>query len=70
MGWTDSHLHQFKIGDTVYATPDPDDAVKVVNEQDIRLNHVINHPKTRFIYEYDFGDEWIHDILLESISPL
>ncbi len=25
VGWTDSHLHQFDIGDTLFGRPDPDD---------------------------------------------
>ena len=25
MGWTNSHLHQFEIGDLRYGSPDPDD---------------------------------------------
>ncbi len=69
MGWTNSHPHQFRVGEAVFATPDPDDAVKVMDERKTRLNEVLSQPKTELIYEYDFGDEWIHDLVLESINP-
>ena len=39
MGWTDAHLHEFQIGDTVYATPDPEDWPEriIVDERRMQL---------------------------------
>jgi hypothetical protein len=67
MGWTDSHLHQFIVGDTYYGVPDPDDLSETKNEKGVRLDQIVARPKHRFSYEYDFGDDWDHEILVEKI---
>jgi hypothetical protein len=70
MGWQDYHLHQFTIKRRVYSVPDPDDALyerKVIDERRVRLSKVVSQVGTRFDYHYDFGDNWHHDLLLESI---
>jgi hypothetical protein len=67
MGWSDSHLHRFRIygkGFGVYHMGGPifdDDPKK------IRLVDFCFRPGERFLYEYDFGDNWQHDIRLERI---
>lgn len=55
MGWTNSHLHQFIVGEKYYSTPHADWEFDVLNE------------KSKFIYEYDLGDNWEHEILVEKI---
>jgi hypothetical protein len=70
MAWEDYHLHQFTIKRRVYSVPDPDDALyerKVIDERRVRLSKVVSQVGTRFDYHYDFGDNWHHDLLLESI---
>jgi hypothetical protein len=71
MGWTDSHLHQFRIGKTYYGEPDPDYDLGfvTVNERQVRLNQLSLREKSKFLYEYDFGDSWEHEILVEKILP-
>jgi hypothetical protein len=69
MGWTDSHLHRFIIGNVEYGVPVPDFDDEMLSEQRVKLERVITAEKERFVYEYDFGDGWIHDILLEKIMP-
>ena len=32
-GWSDSHLHQFKLRDKIYTTPSPDDELEVNDER-------------------------------------
>ncbi|MFQ5973697.1 MAG: plasmid pRiA4b ORF-3 family protein [Alphaproteobacteria bacterium] len=69
-GWTDSHLHQFVIGDTYFAVPDPEDAgwgPRARDERRARLTDVIRRGAKRFVYEYDFGDGWEHEIIVEEI---
>ena len=68
MGWTDSHLHQFIAHGRYYGEPDPDFAdMDVVNERRVKLSQVADREKAKFIYEYDFGDDWLHEILVEKI---
>jgi hypothetical protein len=37
------------------------------DEKKVKLNRVIPAEKFKFTYEYDFGDGWNHDILVEKI---
>jgi site-specific recombinase XerD len=67
MGWTDSHLHRFIIngaGDGIAQiggisfTDDP---------HKVRLADFGLRENDRFFYDYDFGDYWQHEILVEKI---
>ncbi len=69
MGWSDSHLHQFKIHGLYYGVPDRELGLETVNEKRATLNEVVQREKEHFLYEYDFGDSWEHDIAVEKIIP-
>src|SRR5659263_467894 len=68
MGWTDSHLHQYRIRNTYYGEPDDEFGMRRQNEKKVRLNDLLRKPKDRMVYEYDFGDGWEHDLVLEGID--
>lgn len=72
MGWEDYHLHQFIIGGRYFGQPHPDYGfdLEMVDETTVKLNQVVSGVKTKFTYEYDFGDGWEHTILIEKILPL
>lgn len=68
--WEDYHLHDFVVGRRVYSVPDPEDALierEVSDERLVPLNRVVKSVGDTFVYAYDFGDNWRHDILLEAI---
>lgn len=67
MGWTDSHLHLFSIGGVNYGVPSPDDWGPVEDERRVNLQRVVQTEKAKFRYEYDFGDSWEHEIVVEKI---
>jgi hypothetical protein len=67
MGWTDSHLHQFFVGQVRYGEPYPDYGLEMQYEQSVKLNQVAPREGFRFPYEYDFGDSWMHTVLVEKI---
>ena len=70
MGWTDSHLHEFTIGERVYGMPDPGydfDDRKVYEDSSIRLEAVIERGFHRFHYLYDFGNCWEHEVIVEDV---
>ena len=70
VGWTDSHLFEFVIRDRVYGEPMPDDDFwdrHVYKAAGIRLKTQIERGVERFLYVYDFGDDWRHDIFIESV---
>lgn len=69
MGWEDCHLHQFVIDGEFYGQPTAEDCEPVNDEQAFTLEQIAPSAQRKFIYEYDFGDDWLHDILVEDITP-
>lgn len=71
MGWTNSHLHQFISGHTIYGIPDDDldFGTDMKDERNIKLSQILKKEKDSLIYEYDFGDGWEHKVVLEKILP-
>lgn len=65
-GWTDSHLHQFYIAGAAYGRPLDFDQT-VLDEAGITLAHAVGAAIKRFLYVYDFGDDWIHDVTVEKL---
>ncbi len=71
MGWDDSHLHQFIVGGEYYGVPADDDdffmSEETRDEEDILISQIAKKGgKARFTYEYDFGDSWEHEIVVEK----
>jgi hypothetical protein len=69
MGWTNSHLHQFIIGNDSFQ-PDyegMDDDGYSQPYTDKRLNDFLKKENSKIVYEYDFGDSWNHEIVLEKV---
>ena len=69
MGWTDSHFHQFIANNVFYGVPDEDFEMEVEDETKYKLSQLLEKEKESLIYEYDFGDSWEHEVLLEKILP-
>jgi hypothetical protein len=73
MGWTNSHLHQFhvdgeRLTDPEFVSGEFED-FGAIGYEGKRLSDWISDSHTwRACYEYDFGDGWMHDIVLESQS--
>ena len=68
MGWTNSHLHQFVKNDTFYTVRMGDDysweEMNNVDYKGMKVSDLLLNEKEIIIYEYDFGDGWMHDIIL------
>ncbi|MBL8155092.1 MAG: plasmid pRiA4b ORF-3 family protein [Anaerolineae bacterium] len=67
MGWTDSHMHQFIVHNQYYGAPDPEWDEDMKSEERVTVGQLVSEAKDRFIYEYDFGDDWLHDIVVEKV---
>jgi len=68
MGWTDSHMHLFEIGDVTYGSSVEDQTLDDSEcEDDYSLAQVAPKEKAKFTYEYDMGDGWLHTITVEKI---
>ncbi len=77
MGWGNYHLYEFKIGDYRIGITDVDfddpesGSSKIIVAKEITLDEVISNGAFKnFSYEYDFGDGWIHSIVVEKTMPL
>jgi hypothetical protein len=66
MGWQNCHLHCFDIEGVQYGEPDPDGELALRDELDVRLDAVAAKGG-RFLYTYDFGDWWEHEIIVEDV---
>ena len=68
MRWEFEHLYRFNIGGVEYADLDMTSDEDVEDACDTRLSEVIpaRNRRPRFLYEYDFGDEWIHQLIVEE----
>jgi hypothetical protein len=65
MGWTDSHLHEFTIGKKRY-TEYPESKEDGFDCGRYRLGDLIKQKGRTFHYQYDFGDSWEHELVLEE----
>lgn len=78
LGWQDHHLHRFWAtadespwrGPYFVTTQDVAEGEAGTPESDVRADQLLRETGDRLIYTYDFGDEWTHEILLESSRPL
>jgi hypothetical protein len=73
-GWENYHLHQFEIDGVLYSQPAPhgdDFGMELADETDILLSALLptSRGKARWIYDYDFGDGWRHEVLFEGFPP-
>jgi hypothetical protein len=68
MGWTDSHLHQFTVSGQAFGRPDFE-GLEVRDEKKASLWRLVGL-RDSFVYEYDFGDGWEHEIVVEKVLPV
>ncbi|MEI7881428.1 MAG: plasmid pRiA4b ORF-3 family protein [bacterium] len=69
MGWYGGHLHAFRMPSRGFGPPAMTFDNEEGNEQTTFLSEVLFQKGRKLIYEYDFGDGWEHDILLEKLIP-
>jgi hypothetical protein len=68
MGWEFEHPYRFTIGGVDYSDPAMTSDEEVEDACGTRLSAVLptENRRPRFSYEYDFGDEWIHQLVVEE----
>jgi hypothetical protein len=64
MGWTNSHLHLFYVDGKPYGEPSAEWDFEVLDSGKMTLEKIFFPGRTSFIYEYDLGDGWRHEITL------
>lgn len=67
MGWGGYHLHMFDVGGVLFGERD-EDADYVIDERAATVHHVLPALKSKLRWDYDFGDGWEHDVVVEAID--
>jgi hypothetical protein len=71
MGWLDYHLHEFRLstgqGKIRIGIPGPGRDDDLTPGWDVKIISYFNHPGNLALYEYDFGDGWLHDVVFEAL---
>lgn len=70
MGWSDTHLYEFRAGGAGWGVPDPDGFCDgPMPATKATLQKVLEDTGARTIqYIYDFGDDWDHSIRIERVT--
>jgi len=66
MGWEDCHLHDFTIKQERYTVPSRDDFDDSFDATRVQVADAVR-PRSKFVYQYDFGDRWNHILLVEKV---
>jgi hypothetical protein len=71
MGWDFEHLYRFLIGSVSYADLEMASQDDAEDACDTYLSEVlpVQNRRPRFDYEYDFGDQWMHQLIVEERFP-
>ena len=75
MGWGNSHLHHFMFGERLVGDPElmqeNFDELGYEDSTATKLSDAVpaRAKKFQFRYEYDFGDSWEHEVLVEKTLP-
>lgn len=67
MGWTDSHLHQFRVEGALYGMQFDEYPDEELDEAAFTVVGAVGKVR-RFFYDYDFGDDWKHEVVVEEVS--
>lgn len=78
MGWCDCHLHAFIVGNQYYKSTEvidldsyddeDEDEDGDLPEENYLLQSLVSKKGAKIKYWYDFGDNWKHEIVVESVD--
>jgi pRiA4b ORF-3-like protein len=69
-GWDGEHLNGFEIRGREYSVYRDGGGIIGIDATKVRLCDLKLRRLEQFVYEYDFGDSWIHDLRLETTLPV
>lgn len=70
MGWNVNHLHMYDVAGTTYGPISLDgESLGELDEESFRVGDVLPAVGSGLRFDYDFGDGWEHDVLVEAIEP-
>jgi len=74
MGWANSHLYEFRFKKYSITMPgtetSPMDKAIHIYADEVSLVEMLKKVGQKFLYLYDFGDNWEHEILFEKRLPV
>jgi hypothetical protein len=70
MGWEDLHLHRFRVHGKEYGIYREGGIWFDDNPFQVVRSAFKLRPGERFVYKYDMGDFWQHDLRLEQVLPV
>ena len=65
----DSHLHLFEVGGRRFGVAPGDEFLLLEDERVLSLAAALPAVGDRLVWVYDLGDDWRHEVVLDSISP-
>ncbi len=70
MGWENSHLHHFIKGNKMLGILefDAESNANFIDYTSVRLVDILVKENDSIQYLYDYGDDWLHEIILEEIG--
>ena len=70
VGWSDVHLNRFHIHGQDFGVYHDGGMSFADNPEKVLLSAFDFRTRERFLYEYDFGDEWLLEVRIEKRLPL
>jgi Plasmid pRiA4b ORF-3-like protein len=70
MGWEGYHLYRFVAGGIECGDPRMLEEMEGEDARKVTLATLVWGEKCKFLYEYDFGDSWEHELLVEKMLPV
>jgi Plasmid pRiA4b ORF-3-like protein len=70
MGWGGGHMHEFRMPARGFGPPLRTFGYEGEDEDAMLLRDILVRKGQMLLYEYDFGDGWLHGIQLEKLLPL
>lgn len=68
MGWDGDHVHMFDTGETLFGERH-ENAGYLTDERSATVCAVLPRVGASLRWDYDFGDGWQHDVVVEAIEP-
>ncbi|MCD4651048.1 MAG: plasmid pRiA4b ORF-3 family protein [Candidatus Cloacimonetes bacterium] len=70
MGWDNNHMYEFQFNKKTRITGTPVGLEDTGGMKNPKLSDFLRKAGNKFIYWYDFGDDWYHEITLKKIQDI